>query len=167
MNIIRSVKYTNNSINRSYFSFAVQGEGVEFTDPRNYEYSGSGGHGEVPDDTEADGEDDDNSDDVINKNDVTKKDKNSSSSNTNKKKNDKKQNSVRRDSKFWKQTSKLILKGKNDRRVQGMIVYFDDHEQRLKKKKQEEEIAKLENAWNKLKIRYQKWYESSKYYKAK
>lgn len=150
-----------------FFVFTVQGEGVEFTDPRNYEYSGSGGNGEIPDDTESDGEDDE-SDDVINKNDVSKKNKNSSTTtSSDNKKNDKKENSVRRDSKFWKQTSKLILKGQNDRRVQGMIVYFDDHQQRLKKQKEQEDIAKLERAWNKLKTRYQRWYESSKYYTAK
>lgn len=137
----------------------VQGEGIEFIEPRNYEYSGSGGYGEIPDDTETDGEDDD--DGIINKNNVNKKDKNSSNG-----KNGKKENSVRKDSKFWKQTSKLILKGRNDQRVQGRIVYFDDHQQRLKKKKEQEEIAKLEHAWNKLKTRYQRWYESSKYYVA-
>ena len=48
-----------------------------------------------------------------------------------------------------------------------MIVYFDDQNESEKRKKQKEDVVKLEKAWNKLKQRYQRWYESSKYYKAK
>ena len=148
----------------------VQGEGIEFTDPRNTQEFGSGSaeNGQVPDDTEIDGEDDDDDDDVT-KNDVIKKNDGGEEATTVTKTKTKVEksietNSVKKDSKFWKQTSKLINRGKNERGKVQNIVYFDD-QKASKKKKQKEDEKRLEKAWQALKMRYQKWYENSKYYR--
>lgn len=77
---------------------------------------------------------------------------------------------LRKDSKFWKETSKIIMKGKNDRNVQ-TGVYFDDlrgkkrKEKRNKHQNHNEDTEKLKKAWSELQKRYQQWYDSSKYSK--
>ncbi|XP_066914262.1 uncharacterized protein [Clytia hemisphaerica] len=159
-------------VERLQYTFKVQGEGIEFTDPRNIQEFGSGSaeNGQVPDDTETDGEDDDddddNKDDII-KNDIIKKNDGSKEATTITKTKVEKSietNSVKKDSKFWKKTSKLINRGKNERGKVQNIVYFDD-QKASKKRKQKEDEKRLQKAWQALKMRYQKWYENSKYYR--
>ena len=120
----------------------MQGDGIEYTDPRNYEYSGSG-DSDASDDTETGGDDD--SDDDLSKINIENKQNVTVENNE----------TLRKDSKFWKETSKLIMKGKgkNDRNVQ-TGVYFDDQKHN-----------ELKKAWSDLLRRYQEWYDSSKYSK--
>lgn len=147
----------------NYFFFqnsTVQGVGIEFTDPRSYQYSGSGDD-DVSDDTE-NGEDDTEdtaeptvktSDNIADENTTAKKKNNGTDTN---------ENSVRKNSHYWKETSRRIMKGKNERRVQ-LLVYFDDPAQYKRNKERRKNSISLRKAWEKLKHRYQSWYLTSNF----